>query len=38
MAELRHEHLGAGPPPARPTVREQLHIAYLAAVDHDDVA
>jgi DNA-binding HxlR family transcriptional regulator len=35
MSELRHEHLGAGPPPTRPTVREQLHAAYLAAVDHE---
>ena len=36
MAELRHEHLGSGPPPAVPTVREQLRAAYLAAAEQDE--
>jgi DNA-binding HxlR family transcriptional regulator len=30
--ELRHNHLGTGPQPATPTVREQLHAAHLAAL------
>jgi DNA-binding HxlR family transcriptional regulator len=33
MAELRHEHLGTGPRAETPSVREQLHAAYLAAVN-----
>ena len=33
MAELRHEHLGADAPAATPSIREQLHAAYLAASD-----
>ncbi len=33
MAELRHEHLGAEAPAETPSVREQLHAAYLAAAD-----
>jgi DNA-binding HxlR family transcriptional regulator len=32
MDELRYTHLGTGPQPATPTIREQLHTAYLAAV------
>ena len=32
MDELRHIHLGTGPQPTTPTVRQQLHAAYLAAV------
>jgi hypothetical protein len=32
MDELRYIHLGTGPQPTTPTVREQLHTAYLAAV------
>ena len=31
MDELRYTHLGTGAQPARPTVRQQLHAAYLAA-------
>src|SRR5947209_17526455 len=31
MDELRHAHLGTGPQPPTPTVRQQLHAAYLAA-------
>jgi len=30
--ELRHTHLGTGPAPTTPTVREQLNSAYLAAL------
>ena len=33
MAELRYDHLGAGSPADTPTVREQLHAAYLAALN-----
>jgi len=33
MVELRHEHLGTEPPAETPSVREQLHAAYLAAVN-----
>jgi DNA-binding HxlR family transcriptional regulator len=32
MDELRYTHLGAGPRPMKPTIREQLRTAYLAAV------
>jgi hypothetical protein len=31
MDELRHSHLGSGPPPGSPSVRERLSAAYLAA-------
>ncbi|MGH2860622.1 MAG: winged helix-turn-helix transcriptional regulator [Solirubrobacteraceae bacterium] len=33
MDELRHSHLGIGPAPSSPTVRERLHEAYLAAIE-----
>ncbi len=32
MDELRYTHLGAGPQPGTPTVREELRAAYLAAL------
>jgi DNA-binding HxlR family transcriptional regulator len=33
MSELRHDHLGTEPPVEAPSVRDQLHAAYLAGVD-----
>ncbi|MFI5959493.1 winged helix-turn-helix transcriptional regulator [Cryptosporangium sp. NPDC051539] len=33
MDELRHAHLGSGPPPRSPSVRERLAAAYLAAAE-----
>lgn len=32
MDELRHAHLGSGPPPRSPSVRQRLHAAHLAAL------